>query len=290
MAVPDDIAEAINRIGRDAEMPSIIEMANRYTLLQEREPYVGLDVVRDLFYGPDERHRLDVFRAADQVGEPKPVFIFVHGGGFIGGDKSMPGAPFYDNVCVWAARSGLIGVNITHRLAPQHPWPGGAEDLSAAVDWVKANIAAHGGDPERVFVSGTSAGAVHVASYLSGPYGAADKVAGAILLACLFDMPTCVRDHYFLAYFGEDESRYAEQSTLKGMAETTVPVLLAVAEYDPIDYERQALLYVNAFWEKQGRLPNLIRLMVHNHFTLAFHLNTGDAYLGEQMLEFIRRA
>ena len=56
----------------------------------------------------------------------RPVLVFVHGGGFTGGNKSTPGSPFYDNVPLWAARNGLVGVNITYRLAPQHPWPAGA--------------------------------------------------------------------------------------------------------------------------------------------------------------------
>ncbi len=195
-------------------------------------------MTRILAYGPHERHRLDLFRAEDHAGEPRPVFVFVHGGGFMGGDKRMPGPPFYDNVMLWAARNGMVGVNITYSLAPEFTWPAGSDDLAAAIDWVRANIAEHGGDPGRIFVAGTSAGAVHVAGYVVGPYGAAEAVKGAILLSCLFDLKTCEQNPMRDAYFGTDESRFEAMSTLKGLTETSVPVLVTLAEYDPIDFGR----------------------------------------------------
>ena len=56
---------------------------------------------------------------------PRPVLIYVHGGAFTAGNKRAPGSPFYDNIALFAARSGFVGVNITYRLAPQHQWPAG---------------------------------------------------------------------------------------------------------------------------------------------------------------------
>jgi triacylglycerol lipase len=290
MPLGQDITDAIRRLARDAEMSSIFAAIRLLAPLLETAPFPGVDLARDLAYGPHQRHRLDVFRAAAAAAEPRPVLLFAHGGGFIQGDKAIPGLPFYDNVGVWAARNGLVGVNINYRLAPQHQWPAGAEDISGAVDWVKAHIAEHGGDPARIIVAGTSAGAVHVASYLSGSFGAAQNVAGAILLSCLFDIPTCEKNPLLTAYFGDDPSKYPEQSTLKGMVETSVPVLVTLAELDLIDFERQTLAYVNAYFQARGEWPNFIRVMGHNHFTTGFHIGTADDYLAGQMLSFIRRA
>ena len=290
MSLGQEFTDALVRIARSAEMDDIRAAAGLVAPLHGKPPYDGVEITRDLKYGDHERHRLDVFRANDRAGEPRPVLVFVHGGGFVGGDKSSPGSPFYDNIGVWAARNGMVGVNIVYRLAPQHQWPAGGEDVSAAVDWVKAHIAEHGGDPTRIIVAGTSAGAMHVSTYLAGPYGVVGKIKGAILLSCLFDMPTCEKNPLLFAYYGEDAAKYAEQSTLKAMAETPIPVLVTVAEFDPLDFERQTLAYINAFFDKRGHWPNVLRLTGHNHFTTAWHIGTADDHLAVQMLEFVRRS
>ena len=132
---------------------------------------------------------------------------------------------------------------------------------------------------------------MHVATYLAGKaYGAAAKVRGAILLSCLFDMTTCERNAPLIAYYGEDASKYAERSTLAALAESPIPALVTLAEFDPIDFERQTLAYVNAFFDRRGEWPNVIRLAGHNHFTTAWHIGTADDYLAGQMLEFMRVA
>ena len=74
--------------------------------------------------------------------------------GFNRGNKNTAGSPFNDNVPLWAARNGMVGVNMTYRLAPQSTWPSGPQDTAAAVSWVRANIASYGGDPSRVFLMG----------------------------------------------------------------------------------------------------------------------------------------
>src|SRR5579883_3295965 len=81
----------IDELG-DAFNPDVIaENFKLFSPLQERAPFPDVDIVRDLRYGADERNRLDVFRA--KSGGSRPVIVFVHGGGFIGGDKTMPNAP-----------------------------------------------------------------------------------------------------------------------------------------------------------------------------------------------------
>ena len=137
--------------------------------LHRRAPYPGVKVARDLSYGPDARNRLDVFAPEQPGGGRRPVLLFVHGGGFTGGDKSQPDSPFYDNIGAWAVENGMVGATMTYRLAPQHQWPAAAEDVARAVAWVGATIADHGGDPARVFLMGHSAGAAHAAGYVAHP-------------------------------------------------------------------------------------------------------------------------
>ena len=143
--MPPDIAAKIKEIGRVIDPP---KTAPIYAPLQQKEPYVGVKVARDLKYGPDARNALDVFTPENATG-PLPVYIFVHGGGFVAGNKRGPNnSPFYDNFMLWAAKNGMVGVNATYRLAPANPWPAAPQDIAAAVKWVRDNIASHGGDPQ----------------------------------------------------------------------------------------------------------------------------------------------
>ena len=87
--------------------------------------------------------------------------IFIDGGAFVTGDKHSTGSPLYDNIALWAARHGFIGVTLIYRLAPQSPWPAGAEDIALAVNWVADNIGSRGGDGSRVYLLGHSAGPAH---------------------------------------------------------------------------------------------------------------------------------
>jgi acetyl esterase/lipase len=181
-----EIAEQIAAIGRVIDP---VKTGAVYAPLHDREPYAGVKVTRDIQYGPADRNLLDIF-LADGANGKQPVLIFVHGGGFVAGNKSTPGSPFYDNVPLWAARNGLVGVNITYRLAPQAPWPAGAEDVGLAVLWVADNIARYGGDPSRIFLFGHSAGATHAGTYAAMPQfhgGRGIGIAGLILTSGIYD-------------------------------------------------------------------------------------------------------
>jgi len=163
--MPGDIAWKLIELGAVIDPP---KTAALYAPLQEKEPYQGVKVERDVKYGPADRNLLDVFMP-EAASTARPVMIFVRGGAFMAGDKHMPGSPFYDNIMLWAVKNGFVGVNVNYRLAPQAMWPAGTEDVAGVVQWVSDNIAARGGDPARTYLMGHSAGAVHVASYVSHP-------------------------------------------------------------------------------------------------------------------------
>jgi acetyl esterase len=82
------------------------------------------------------------------------VFVFLHGGGYVGGDLAS-----HDNVCrELATAADAVVVAIDYRLAPEHPYPAPVHDSADAAAWVAAHAAELGGDPGRVGVAGDSAG------------------------------------------------------------------------------------------------------------------------------------
>ena len=276
-----------------AELGAVInptETAKLYTPLQETEPYQGIKVARDLKYGTDERQALDVFAPEPASAGPRAVLMYVHGGAFIGGNKRAPGSPFFDNIMLFAARSGFVGVNVTYRLAPQHRWPAGAEDVAAALRWVGANIAAHGGDPGRVFLMGHSAGAVHAASYVAhakfhGPKGAG--LAGAILVSGLYDFSKFPPGPPEKAYFGDDDAKRAEASTAALLPETRIRLLVVYGELDPAQFIEQSKL-MGAALCKANRCSSLLVLPKHSHMSEVYAINTKDRVLSDEIAAFVK--
>ena len=250
-------------------------------------PDVERIVGRDLQYGPDPRQRLDLF-----VTPRSPVtLVFVHGGGFIMGDKGDADAPFYNNVAAWALAQGYSAATITYRLAPAHPWPTGPQDLAAVVDWLTDELPRHEVDPSRIVLMGQSAGGAHVAAYLAGQGLAADRapgIAGAVMVSGIYDVASFgpPSDKEF-AYFGSDTQVYAARSTLPGLARTPVPCLYTVSELDPPPFQRQAAGVIAARVEAQGQWPAFLWLRGHNHLSSVLQLGASVDNFGPELRRFI---
>jgi len=268
------------------------QMAGSAALFGPMQPAIDeATVQRDVFYGDDPRHRLDLF-GAEPGGTPRPVVIYIHGGGFVGGDKGGPGTPFYSNVGAWAAAQGWLGVVATYRLAPAHPWPAGAEDMARLVAWLRAEAGAYGGDPDKIVLVGQSAGAAHIASYVGGAAHseiAAASLAGAVMLSGIYDIARADRNPFQVAYYGTDESRFAAQSSIEGLARTTLPCLYTVTEHDPVDFQRQAAWIVARRAEVTGKWPDFHRLQGQNHITPGHQINTPVDEVGPLLAAFIKR-
>lgn len=246
------------------------------------------EILRDLRYGPHARHRLDLHLPA-KPGSGRPLLLFVHGGGYVRGDKSQPGLFYYDNIGAWAASQGVVAAVMTYRLAPEHVWPSGAQDVAAAVEWLAANAEAHGADPGRIFLMGHSAGAAHAACYVAGHGGAGlaeERLSGCVLLSGTYDLVNGTANK---VYFGDDPARYAERSSIDALAQSSVPLLLGVAQADPPATHRQFVLVQQAFLGRGRPLPHLLHADGHNHYTIAHHLGTQDECVGRRILDFIEK-
>lgn len=110
-------------------------------------------------HAASEELLLDIYEPAGDG--PFPVAIYVHGGGWTGGDKANPGdAPVLEML----TKAGFTWFSINYRLAPEHRWPACLNDVQTAIRWVKANAAKYKGDPSRIALIGYSAGG-HLASF-----------------------------------------------------------------------------------------------------------------------------
>lgn len=132
---------------------------------------------------------LNVWTAARSPEEKRPVLVYFYGGGFRAGDGSEPR---YDGESM--ATKGIVAVTVNYRLGvfgflahPEltkespHAASGnyGLLDQAAALRWVRDNIAAFGGDSERVTIAGESAGSISVSAQMASPLSR-DLIAGAI--------------------------------------------------------------------------------------------------------------
>ena len=285
--VPVRIHEQLVRIGRVVDP---VATAVLYSPLQPHEPYAGVRVTRDQHYGPDARNLLDLF--APQASAPGgcPVLVFLHGGAFTGGERRKAGSPFYDNIMLWATKAGMVGVNMTYRLAPQHQWPAAQHDVAAALAWLRQHIGALGGDPKRIVLMGHSAGAAHVAQYLAHPQFHAvpgGGVAGAVMTSGLYDTGTAEANPPLQSYFGTDASVYAQRSSLPGLVGSKVPLLLAYAELDPPEFHLQSEQAYAAL-RAAGRQATLLKLMGHSHMSETYAINTADHALSDPIAAFVK--
>jgi acetyl esterase/lipase len=128
-------------------------------------PEPGYRLDKDIAYLPDDvtaasdyakkKCRLDLYRPEGVKGFP--TVVYYHGGNLTGGSRSIP-----DDL----KNRGWAVVGVDYRLSPQVTHPVYIQDAAAALAWTFQNIAAHGGDPEKIFVTGISAG-----GYLAGMIG-----------------------------------------------------------------------------------------------------------------------
>jgi triacylglycerol lipase len=286
--MPAEIAKKLAELGRVIDPEAT---ARLYAPLQPTEPYFGVRIERDLKYGPAARNLLDIFMPQN-VTSGRPVLVFVHGGAFIGGNKRRtPESPFYDNIMLWAVKNGFIGVNMTYRLAPQSPWPSGAEDVASAVEWVSKEIAERGGDPSRIYLMGHSAGAMHVASYVSHPEFYKVKnggLKGAIMVSALYDLTAAPLTDPEKAYFGSDASHYASESSLPGLLKTTIPLMAVSSEFDLQGFVKQLDQFKEASCKRPSGCARTVMLPQHSHMSEVYSINTADTRLTDQILEFVK--
>jgi acetyl esterase/lipase len=265
-------------------------MREAFAALHAAAPKDGVAVTKDVAYGPHPRNMLDVYKPG-RGGPPAPVVIFVHGGAYVGGDKS-----YYGNVTTWFARQGVLGVNATYRLAPDAKWPAATEDVAGMIKWTRENASRFGGDPNRIVLIGHSAGATHVATYIFNqrlqPTGG-PGVASTVLISGRYRLAHDATDpngKAMQAYFGEDASLYGDRSVITHIKDgARIPVFTVIAEYELPGLDIMGAELLAGLCERDAVCPRFTRLAKHNHGSEVFSFNTPDEQLGREILDFMER-
>jgi acetyl esterase/lipase len=113
-----------------------------------------------------------------------PAIYYVHGGGMIMGNNRIG----VDEPLEWAARLGFVVVSVEYRLAPEHPYPAGIDDVYAGFEWLAKNAEDIGVDSDRIIAVGSSSGAGLVAALgLLARDRKGPPLAGQMLLAPMLD-------------------------------------------------------------------------------------------------------
>lgn len=269
-----------------------------YKPLLDHQPREGVRISRDLGYGSDARHRLDVYQPVAEQATPRALMILLPGGGFIRGDKAER-----ENFGQRFARAGIVTAVANYRLAPAHRWPAGAEDVIAVYRWMRAQAQHFGADPKRIFLAGESAGAAHVAAAtlirrFHPPEGL--SIAGTVLISGVYNvhLQRLARVQFGVpesdprneAYFGTDFDRYPMMSTVDLIdAPPAAPMLITCAELDLLGMQVQAGELFARLVTQHGYNPELRVIPGHNHLTQVYAVNTGDESLSTPLLDFLQK-
>lgn len=150
-------------------------------------PDTGYRLVQGVAYGSDARQKLDIY-IPDTQATPSCVILFYYGGAWDSGDRAM-----YKFAGQAFASEGCVAVVADYRLYPRIKYPAFVEDAAAALVWVHGNIAQYGGDANRIFLAGHSAGAYNAAmvaahpQYLKNAGGKREWIRGVIGVAGPYD-------------------------------------------------------------------------------------------------------
>jgi arylformamidase len=225
----------------------------------------------DIRYGPHPRQRLDVF-LPDVADEPLPANLFFHGGYWRASDKER-----YSFLADGLVPAGAAAVIVEYALIPDVDMDALVRQCREAVVWVHAHGADLGLDPNRLFISGHSAGGHLVGMLMAAGWarelGApADVVKGGAGLSGLYDLEPIRLSFVNQTLLLDHATARANSPSLLPPA-GQAPLVLAVGGDEGAEYVRQTDV-MDAYWRSQG-VPTEVLVLDGNHYTVVEAL--GDA-------------
>ncbi len=221
-----------------------------------------VEVIKDVVYGKgsNEDLKLDIVRPKDRTGKPAPAIVFMHGGGWEGGDKKN-GIPYLTRM----AKKGYFGVTIYYRLAPGARFPAQIEDCKCAVRFLRAKAKEYNIDPEHIASWGGSAGG-HLAALLgtagevkefegTGGWGEYSSKVQAVIDYCgpadIYKLKNQNNVGNMLNnLFGGSSPKYKDAmdnaSPVKHVSKDAPPFLIVHGEKDPVVTIKQSQAFAGA--------------------------------------------
>jgi acetyl esterase/lipase len=190
----------------------------------------GVNVMRDIAYGPDATQRMDVYLPEHPTAAP--VIFMVHGGGWRRGDKAM-GSVVTNKVAHWLPQGYLV-ISVNYRLAPQAGPLEQADDVAMALAFAQGKAPSWGADAARFVLMGHSAGA-HLVSLLAADPAIATRQhaqpwLGTVSLdSAAFDMVQIMEAPHYRLYdpiFRDDPALWRAASPQHRLTHAPSPMLL----------------------------------------------------------------
>jgi arylformamidase len=218
----------------------------------------------DLAYGPRPRNRIDFIRC----GAPRaPTLVFLHGGYWQMRAK--------ENFTFVATGPLMIGMNVAlvgYTLAPAASMDEIVAEIGSALDWLTAELPALDGDPEKLLLSGWSAGAQLVAMNMDHP-----SVRGCLAISGIYDLEP-MRHCYVNDKLGLDEAMALRNSPIRLQPSAKVPLAIVVGGAELPLMRQQSADYAGAR-SRQG-LPALLReIPGADHFSILDEMERSDGLI-----------
>ena len=230
-----------------------------------------------------EKHKLNLFLPKDK--KSLPVFFFIHGGAWKYGDRSL-----YPSVGNRFAKEGILTVVPSYRLAPKNPHPAQIEDVAAAFAWVAQHISEYGGDTNRIYVGGHSAGG-HLSALLTldekylRPYHlSARNIRGTIGLSGVYNLGSGDTQS---SVFSSDPTARKDASPLYHIKNPAPPFLVTYCQWDYFTLPAQARQF-HAALHRAGVKSELLFVPRESHISEMLSITREDDPTARAILHFIR--
>lgn len=219
----------------------------------------------DIAYGPNPLENLDLYLPESGTG-PHPVHIFIHGGYWRARDKVD-----FGYIGAALARQGLLAAVINYPLCPIVTLDEVVAAARRAFAWVSSNIAEHGGDPDRITISGHSAGAHLGASIIAHDWSGAglggQPLKAAVLVSGIYD-PTPTGHLAVNAEIGITPALAERHNYANHPPRLNCPVHVIVGGSEPQGWIDQSADYANHI-HKAGLTVDYTISPNENHFSLS---------------------